>query len=539
MSETALHALPVDRITPTPFNRRVFREDADFRALVESIRGLGVLEPILVRTTGDDGYELLAGERRWRAAQAAGLTEIPALVRADLSDAEARVITTTENLHRQDLTPLEEAAGVADLLEAGISQQEIASRLGKSAGWVARRVRLTTLSPAWREAIADPHQALTRWPASHLELVARLEPDAQEALFEDGLFEDGFVPSLAELQQRLARYTALLATAPWKLTDDALLPAAGACSACPKRASCHPALFDDEELPAKGKAKLGDRCLDPACWTAKSDAHLARRVLEVATKHPDVRFVSDGGPKPEVLLPPGAKVENAWSFSRATAKTEGAVPLFMLTGDRRGELSWGLPPTPRVAPPAAAAPPTLGEADGESAAAVDPLAERRAKLELRRLAHALEAVLPAIEAAEPPALDVALRFAVVFGTRHTYDQGATAYRHPAVLETASAIDEDTKKTDDEAEDGRSSWRHSSTSLWGLYAALPAAELPAALWRGVLPVLAKRIRTEISAADRTIRWDEASTLATALGLDPSTFLEAARLAIPEPKAWKSL
>jgi ParB family chromosome partitioning protein len=133
--------VPVDRIEPNPENPRlVFEEDA-LAELAASITEHGVLQPILVRPMGDD-YQLVAGERRWRAAKRAGLETIPALVE-ELDDDAALEIAVIENLQREDLSPLEEAAMYEKMVSGhGYSIRKLAQKLGKDKGYLENRLRL-------------------------------------------------------------------------------------------------------------------------------------------------------------------------------------------------------------------------------------------------------------------------------------------------------------------------------------------------------------------------------------------------------------
>jgi ParB family transcriptional regulator, chromosome partitioning protein len=149
-----LREVPVARVQPNPNQpRRHFDEEA-LSALVASVRELGVLQPPLVREVGD-GFELIAGERRWRAAKRAGLTTIPVLVREadDLSSLEQAVV---ENLHRQDLNPLEEAAAYTQLLEDfSLTHEQLATRVGRSRAAVTNTLRLFQLPPAIQRLVAE------------------------------------------------------------------------------------------------------------------------------------------------------------------------------------------------------------------------------------------------------------------------------------------------------------------------------------------------------------------------------------------------
>lgn len=151
----AASLLPIAQIEPGRFQpRRVFDPD-EIEALADSIRTQGVLQPILVRRIAGEPprYELIAGERRWRAAQAAQLHEIPAVVK-DLSDREALEAALVENIQRQDLSPLEEAEAYKRLVdEFGHTQDVIGQALGKSRAHVANTIRLLGLPPQVKEML--------------------------------------------------------------------------------------------------------------------------------------------------------------------------------------------------------------------------------------------------------------------------------------------------------------------------------------------------------------------------------------------------
>lgn len=129
-------------------NRDQPRKDFDDEALQEladSIAKYGVLQPLLVRPVGDNGYQLIAGERRWRAARLAGLTEVPVVVR-EMTDEEAAALSLIENLQREDLNPVEEAFGFRKLMDDfGLTQEEAAEKVGKSRPAIANALRLLKL----------------------------------------------------------------------------------------------------------------------------------------------------------------------------------------------------------------------------------------------------------------------------------------------------------------------------------------------------------------------------------------------------------
>ena len=146
--------LPVSAIEPNRVQpRQVFDEEA-MAELVTSLKEVGLLQPVVVRPLGEDRYELVMGERRWRAAQQAGLDAIPAIVRQTGDDAMLRD-ALLENLHRSQLNPLEEAAAYGQLLEDfGCTHEELAGRIGRSRPQISNTLRLLNLSPAVQRRVA-------------------------------------------------------------------------------------------------------------------------------------------------------------------------------------------------------------------------------------------------------------------------------------------------------------------------------------------------------------------------------------------------
>ncbi len=144
----------VDRITPSPFQPRRTFDEAKIEELAASIRNQGIIQPLVVRRKGD-GYELIAGERRWRAAMRAGLAQVPIVVR-DASDHEALQLALVENLQREDLNPIEEANGYRRLLEEfQWSQEEMAEKVGKSRPAIANSMRLLSLPTEVQQEVSS------------------------------------------------------------------------------------------------------------------------------------------------------------------------------------------------------------------------------------------------------------------------------------------------------------------------------------------------------------------------------------------------
>jgi len=153
-SLTADQNIPIEQIHPNPNQPRKRFESAPLDDLVASIKEKGVLQPLIVRPSGD-GYEIVAGERRWRAAQQAQLHSLPVLVR-DFSDTEVLEVAIIENIQRADLNPVEEAAGYRQLMDRfGHTQEKMAEALGKSRSHIANLLRLLQLPPSVQSYLAD------------------------------------------------------------------------------------------------------------------------------------------------------------------------------------------------------------------------------------------------------------------------------------------------------------------------------------------------------------------------------------------------
>lgn len=142
----ALQTIAIDRLQPGKYQPRTKMDETALNELADSIREQGLMQPILVRPVGGGRFEIIAGERRWRAAQRAGLKEVPALVK-DVPDNAALVLALIENIQREDLNPLEEAQGIARLIEEfGLTHEAAAKAVGRSRSAVSNLLRLTQLA---------------------------------------------------------------------------------------------------------------------------------------------------------------------------------------------------------------------------------------------------------------------------------------------------------------------------------------------------------------------------------------------------------
>lgn len=150
---SADRTLPIEQISPNPDQPRKRFEDSDLDDLTASIKEKGVIQPLIVRAVGGDHYEIVAGERRWRAAQRAQLHQLPVVVR-EFTDVEVLEVAIIENIQRADLNPVEEAAGYRQLMDRfGHTQEKMAEALGKSRSHIANLLRLLNLPDAVLEML--------------------------------------------------------------------------------------------------------------------------------------------------------------------------------------------------------------------------------------------------------------------------------------------------------------------------------------------------------------------------------------------------
>jgi ParB family chromosome partitioning protein len=278
--------VPLAQLVESSTNPRKTFDEEKLEELAESIRSKGVLSPLLARRINGH-FEIVSGARRYRAAQRAGLSEVPARI-ADLSDEGALETQIVENVLRADVHPFEEAQGFRALLDregAGYTIESISAKTGKNPAYIAKRIRLLDLIPSVAEAFTAGYIAV-----EHALLIAKLEVDAQEKAFAhcfDGYYaandsERSLVPA-SRLQAWIAQNIYLgLKSVPFSKDDENLLPEAGSCTNCPKRTGYNRLLFSEVREDS-------DSCADAACFNRKLDAHIAQRVLKI----PNLVQISD------------------------------------------------------------------------------------------------------------------------------------------------------------------------------------------------------------------------------------------------------
>jgi ParB family chromosome partitioning protein len=276
---TEYRNLPLNVLTESTTNPRRIFEDAALKELAESIRVQGVLSPLLVRPITEQGFEIIAGARRYRAAQMAEAVTVPVRI-VNLTDAEAMEAALIENLQRRDVHPLEEAQGFQALLnleEPKYSIEQIAVKVGKSPAYIASRANLTQLAAPVVEAFYADEIGV-----GHALLLAKLQPAQQEQALPNCFREEWngaagrkakrILLPVKHLHQWIEHNVLLLLKqAPFNKRDAQLVPAAGSCADCPKRTGNNKHLF--AEL-----SENESQCTDPSCYTAKLEAHVQKQV---------------------------------------------------------------------------------------------------------------------------------------------------------------------------------------------------------------------------------------------------------------------
>lgn len=295
-TDDTVHQIALDDLHESPFNPRTSFDPEQLRLLAVNILAEGrIHQPLLVRPRllnplRDDlqsGYEIVFGHRRYRAAGLAQLATVPCIVRA-MTDAEVRSAQAAENLQRENLQAFEEAQGYADMMERdGLSADDIALKVGKSKSHVYARIKLLQAVPAVREAcMAGEYGAEVALLIARLR-TPKLQEKALAAIKADHLdMEDGGKKSFRAIRLLLAdKFTLALKGAIFDPQDATLLPDAGTCGACPKRA-CNAPEFEDVATGIQGRFDMmrdaqPDQCTDPDCFEAKRVAHLARKAAEL------------------------------------------------------------------------------------------------------------------------------------------------------------------------------------------------------------------------------------------------------------------
>jgi ParB family chromosome partitioning protein len=279
INATEYRELPLVLLNESKTNpRRVF-DDVSLRELAASIRSQGVLSPLLVRPLTENGFEIVAGARRYRAAQMAEAVTVPVRIK-QMNDAEVLEAQLVENLIRAEIHPMEEAEGFARLLaleEPKYSIEQIAAKVGKQPSFVASRLKLVDLVPAAVDAFYANEIGV-----GHALLLAKLPADQQQqalsACFKEAYNSGGATSTRILLPVRNLQFwietnvLLILKDAPFDKRDAQLVSTVGSCADCSKRTGHNKLLFGDD------LGRQGDQCTDPRCYKAKLAAHVAKAV---------------------------------------------------------------------------------------------------------------------------------------------------------------------------------------------------------------------------------------------------------------------
>lgn len=295
MNQATLTTLSVDDITFDSKQPRKFFDEAAMNELTESVKQVGILQPILVRPgamigTGvgkpqRHGYTIISGERRYRAAYEAGLTEVPVVIREGLSDDEILEIQIIENLQRKDVNPMEE--GIAfKRLHSHLSIKDIGLKVGKSETYVAQRISLTDLIDEFQHLVF--RDQITLGTAYKL---ARIGKEGQSEIFkeldlpEDWKTNDDLEDEIRDLKWILKREGEDLKKTTFDITDPDLYPQAGPCTTCVYNSANNLTLFPDKDAK--------QTCHNSPCYAIKK-LRAFEKNIETVAKDPEVVFIYAG-----------------------------------------------------------------------------------------------------------------------------------------------------------------------------------------------------------------------------------------------------
>jgi len=348
-----LREIACGRIVPNERQPRgpVDTASPDFVELAASVKARGVQVPILVRPHPDRGeaelYDLCYGARRLAAAVVAGLPTVPAIVR-EMDDCEFYETMAVENMDRDDLTPVQHGRAVALVCEqhadasGAVDYRAVAAAMGRSVRWVRTHERLGGLSERWVLKIADPATPYGRLGVGHLALLARFSAAAQDKILDDTGAHFWEKVTVAQLDEWLNNhYLRKLTGRPWARlgaeADAALVKDRPACESCSRRASRQGELFDDAVPEPMSR---NDRCLDAACWVAKTAAWLKGRLTAARRKGKVVLITTEYLSDEQQAVLRAAKIGrplSTWDWEAARKATPGSERAFVVAGPGTGK----------------------------------------------------------------------------------------------------------------------------------------------------------------------------------------------------------
>ncbi len=290
-----LEVISINQIDVSKTNPRKHFDENALRELSQSIKEHGILQPVLVRPMNDkeegfEQFELVCGERRYRAALLAGVEDIPVNIRV-LTDDEAFELQIVENLERKDVHPLDEADAFKKMLDSGkYTIADIAAKMAKAESFIAQRLKLVDLIDDIRADFIAGHLGV-----GHAILIARCDEFKQLDIYKEAQpYREG-VPeygTISELKETIEEDSYLLTEAKFDTTDDKLLSDTCACTVCPKRSGANPVLFED---------MAEDRCFDKSCFDNKNDAFIEKEVAKIISEGKNTPILA-GYSKPSDLV---------------------------------------------------------------------------------------------------------------------------------------------------------------------------------------------------------------------------------------------
>jgi len=317
-----IQEIPLDALVPREGNRKVGGfPRGELEELAATIKKIGVQQPAVVRPLEEGIYQIVAGERRWKASRLAGRETLPCIVRT-LSDSEALLIHAVENLARENVHPLDEAASFSELLEQGYTAERIAEETGRSPALIYQRLRLRDLIDDARDLFANGTLTL-----GHASLIARLDPERQDEALEHFEQASRYDPVTVEDLDDWIKSELLmnLRNVQWKLDDATLLPEAGACFTCPKRTGAQEFLFQD--------MANADACMDRECFENKGKAIVERQRVKLAKQKP-IEVTTSYGNQPRGTI-------HKHDITDCKKSDKDARPVLHVDGPNAGKVTYG------------------------------------------------------------------------------------------------------------------------------------------------------------------------------------------------------
>lgn len=280
MSKDQFEYVPIGKLFPSPTNPRKRFDQAQLSELAESIKAHGIIQPLVARWTVN-GLEIVAGERRFRAAQMAGVKEVPVINRV-LTDNQVIEIQVIENAQRADVHPLEESEAFGRLIEIGYDAEGIAAKIGKPRPYVLQRLSLSKLSPTAREWFEEGFLLI-----GHALILARFDADEQDTILKETCFHWGTdkkkdsPPSILEFNREANRKESSLSKAIWDLADTTLHER-GACTSC---------AFNTSYGLLAGMEDDDPQCLKRSCFDAKQETYKDRAIAKTQEAEPKAKQI--------------------------------------------------------------------------------------------------------------------------------------------------------------------------------------------------------------------------------------------------------